>query len=81
MWGKLGFAGVDSAAHAISAIFWNDFLLYGPIESSKWMFPAIATANSMLSTFVFEETEFLPEDPSHPINKLYSDFVDALKKR
>ncbi|NOZ76108.1 MAG: tetrahydromethanopterin S-methyltransferase subunit H [Euryarchaeota archaeon] len=79
MWGKLGFAGLDAAAHAIGAVFWNDFLMYGPIESAPWIFPAMATAESMLSTFVYDETGYLPEEPGHPLNKLYSDFVDALK--
>jgi tetrahydromethanopterin S-methyltransferase subunit H len=78
MWGKIGFVGVDSAAHAIG-VLWNDFLLYGPIESAPWMFPAVATANAMLSTFVYDETEHLPESPEHPLNKLYSDFVEALR--
>lgn len=78
--GKIGFAGVDSVAHAVGAIFWNDFLLYGPIESAKWIFPAIATANAMLSTFVYDETGELPKNPEHPLNKFYSDFVEALEK-
>jgi hypothetical protein len=43
------------------------------------MFPAVATANAMLSTFVYDETEHLPESPEHPLNKLYSDFVEALR--
>jgi tetrahydromethanopterin S-methyltransferase subunit H len=81
LWGKVGFVGLDSAAHAIGAMFWNDFLLYGPIESASWMFPAVATANAMLSTFVYDESRYLPENQDHPLNKLYSDFVDAVKKQ
>jgi len=81
MWGKPGFTGVDSAAHAIGAVFWNDFLLYGPIESAPWMFPAVATAEAMLSTFVYDETGGLPQVAQHPLNKLYPDFVAALKEK
>jgi tetrahydromethanopterin S-methyltransferase subunit H len=79
MWGRIGFAGVDSAAHALGAVFWNDFLLYGPIESAPWIFPAVASASAILSTFIYEESGFLPEIPEHPLNKLYPDFVEALK--
>lgn len=78
-WDKIGFAGVDSAAHAIGAMLWNDFLLYGPIESAPWMFPAIATANAILSTLIFDETHQLPESSEHPLNKLFPEFVEEIK--
>ncbi len=75
---KTGFIALDSAAHALASIFWNDFLLFGPIESASWLFPAIATANSMLPAFIWEERKALPERQDHPLNKFYSDFVDSL---
>jgi tetrahydromethanopterin S-methyltransferase subunit H len=78
-WGKIGFAAVDSAAHAISALMWNDFMLYGAIENAKWIFPAVATASSILATFLYDETEKLPSD-THPISKLFPEFVEQLKK-
>lgn len=78
-WGKLGFVGIDSAAHALGAVFWNDFLLYGPIESAPWIFPAIANASAMLATFVYDEIGELPASENHPIYKFYEDFVNELK--
>lgn len=78
-WGRLGFVGIDSAAHAIGALLWNDFLLYGPIESAPWIFPAIANANAMLATLVYEETGELPSR-GHPLCRFYQDFVEELKR-
>ncbi len=78
-WGKLGFAAVDSAAHAITALLWNDFILYGAIENAKWVFPAVATANSILATFIYDEVGELPKG-EHPLNKLFPEFVEQLRK-
>ncbi|MEE8167569.1 MAG: tetrahydromethanopterin S-methyltransferase subunit H [Candidatus Hydrothermarchaeales archaeon] len=77
-WGKLGFAGVDSAAHALG-VLWNDFLLYGPIESAPWMFPAAATADVMLSSLIYGETGELPKD-SGPLKLLFPDFIEEIEK-
>ncbi|WP_456474604.1 tetrahydromethanopterin S-methyltransferase subunit H family protein [Candidatus Pyrohabitans sp.] len=78
-WGRLGFVGIDSAAHALAALLWNDFLLYGPVESAPWIFPAIANVNAMLATLLYEETGELPASESHPIHRFYQDFVNELK--
>jgi tetrahydromethanopterin S-methyltransferase subunit H len=78
-WGKIGFAGVDSAAHSVSALY-NDFLLYGPIESAPWIFPATAAADSILATFAFDERGMLPPGESHPLNINFPDFVEELRK-
>ncbi|MEE9594767.1 MAG: tetrahydromethanopterin S-methyltransferase subunit H [Candidatus Hydrothermarchaeales archaeon] len=79
VWGKTGFAGVDSSAHALAVPFWNDFLLYGPIESAPWMFPAVATADVILSTMVYDETGELPKE-THPLRRLFPEFVDEIEK-
>ncbi len=78
---KNGFIALDSAVHASAAILWQDFLLFGPVESAPWLFPAIATANAMLPAFVWEERKTLPQDSNHPLNKFYPDFVDTLLGR
>ncbi len=78
-WGKIGFIGVDSSAHAVASLY-NDFLLYGPIESAPWIFPGIAAADSILATFAFDESGSLPKDSGHPINHLFSDFSAELRK-
>ena len=79
-WGKLGFSGVDSAAHAVAPLLGNDWLLYGPIENAGWIFPAIATSNAVLSTLVYDEIQDLPSSEGHPLNKLFPDFIEQLKK-
>jgi tetrahydromethanopterin S-methyltransferase subunit H len=78
-WGKIGFAGVDASAHAVASLY-NDFLLYGPIESAPWIFPAIATSNSILATFAYDEAKALPAAPKHPLNLLFAPFAAELKK-
>lgn len=76
---KQGFIALDSAVHALGALFWQDYLLFGPVESASWLFPAVATANAILPAFNHEEGGEIPENPNHPLNKFYSDFVDTLK--
>ncbi|OGP96908.1 MAG: hypothetical protein A2157_02555 [Deltaproteobacteria bacterium RBG_16_47_11] len=80
MWGKEGFIGLDAATHAISSILWSDFLFYGPISGAPWVFPAVATANAILGTLVFNETKELPRNEASPLKKLFPDFTDQLSK-
>ncbi|MEW6409692.1 MAG: tetrahydromethanopterin S-methyltransferase subunit H [Nitrospirota bacterium] len=80
VWGKDGFAAMDAAAHGISALLWSDFLFYGPLVSAKRIFPAVATAHIMLSTLVYDETGWVSEDSSLPINRFYADFVEKMKE-
>ncbi len=79
MWGDAGFQGVDAGLHAIAAALWCDFLLYGPIESASWLFPAVAAADAAKATFANHEADALPGG-KHPLNLLFSDFADQLKK-
>jgi tetrahydromethanopterin S-methyltransferase subunit H len=73
-----GFIALDTAAHAIGAVMWQDFLLFGPVENAPWLFPAIATAVSIVPAFVWEERKVLPKNETHPLNKFYSDFIETL---
>ncbi len=75
---KQGFIALDSAVHALAALMWQDYLLFGPVESAPWLLPAVATVDSMLPAFVWEERHALPSDPGHPLHRFYSDFVDTL---
>jgi|TARA_B100001964_G_C14257346_1_gene613186 tetrahydromethanopterin S-methyltransferase subunit H len=75
---KNGFRALDSAVHALGPFFWQDFLLFGPIESASWLFPSVATANAMLPALVYDEGGKLPKDSNHPLNKFYGDFIDTL---
>lgn len=75
---RQGFVALDSAAHALGALLWQDYLLFGPIESAPWLFPAIATVNAILPAFIWEERRQLPSDEGHPLNRFYRDFVEKL---
>lgn len=79
MWGKLGFTSIDAALHAVTAL-WSDFLFYGPIENAKWIFPAVALAEMLKSTFRAEITHDLPMMEDHPLNKFFSEFANQLKE-
>ena len=81
MWGKEGFAGVDSAVHAIAGALWHDFLFYGPLSGAGRIFPAVATASSILSTIRYGEERSLPERTDHPLRKLFDEFVQKLEEK
>lgn len=74
--GNEGYRGVDAGIHAISAM-WCDFLLYGPIENARRLFPAVAAADAMKATFANNESGELPTG-DHPLNKLFPDFAGLL---
>jgi len=78
-WGSEGFRGVDAGLHAVAAALWCDFLLYGPIESADWLFPAVAAADSVKATFANHESGNLPSS-EHPLSKLFPDFTEQLGK-
>ncbi|MBI2851991.1 MAG: tetrahydromethanopterin S-methyltransferase subunit H [Chloroflexi bacterium] len=72
------FPAIDAALHGICAIA-SDFLFYGPITGSSRVFPAVATASSMLATLAYEETSLLPKG-NHPLNLLFPDVVAEFEK-
>lgn len=78
-WGRSGFIGVDSACHGIASLLWSNFLLYGPMENSSWIFPAVAASSVILATFLYEEGGSLPDSPNHPLEKLFPDFLKELR--
>lgn len=80
IWGKDGFAAIDATAHGISALLWSDFLFYGPLVAAKRIFPAIATSHIMLSTLVYNETDWISDNEGLPINRFYADFVKKMKE-
>ncbi len=79
-WGKEGFAGVDSAVHAISCVLWGDFLFYGPLTGAGRIFPAVAAADAILATIRYGEGRSLPPKGDHPLRKLFSEFVQKLEE-
>ncbi|MDP6178407.1 MAG: tetrahydromethanopterin S-methyltransferase subunit H [Desulfatiglandales bacterium] len=80
MWGFKGWAGADAALEGLAATMYHDMIFSGPMAGSGRLFPAVAIANAFTAAFVFAETKKLPALESHPLNKLFPDFVDGLKK-
>jgi tetrahydromethanopterin S-methyltransferase subunit H len=51
----------------------------GPMAGASRIFPAVATADAFTATMVFGETKKLPGLETHPLKKLFPDFVGQLK--
>lgn len=77
-WGQEGFAAMDAVAQGMSTALWSDFNLYGPIVTAPRIFPAVATAHTLLSTLVYDETGQIPDNPDLPIRKYFPDFIEKL---
>jgi tetrahydromethanopterin S-methyltransferase subunit H len=71
--GKDKFPAIDAGVHAISALL-SDFLFFGPLTGISRVFPAVASASSMMAALAYEESSFLPVG-NHPLNLLFPDVV------
>lgn len=78
IWGIEGFKAMDAVAQAMSSVLWSDFNFYGPIVTAQRIFPAVATAHILLSTFVYDETRLIPENNNLPIRRYFPDFIEKL---
>ena len=76
--GRKNFRYVDAAVHAISAML-SDVIFYGPMSGTERVFPAVATASSMLAAALFEDKGILPSG-KHPLNKFFPDVVAQFEK-
>jgi tetrahydromethanopterin S-methyltransferase subunit H len=76
---RSGFAGADSAVHAIAALLWNDFLFYGPMTGTERVFAAAAAAESIKALFEYAGSSRLPAGQSHPARKLFGEFLEQLE--
>jgi tetrahydromethanopterin S-methyltransferase subunit H len=79
MWGFKGWAGADAALEGITAALYHDMIFSGPMAGSERVFPAVAMADAFVATFVFAETKRLPQSDTHPLNRLFPEFLDQLK--
>jgi tetrahydromethanopterin S-methyltransferase subunit H len=79
LWGSKGWTAADAALEALSATLWHDLIFSGPMAGSERIFPAVALADAFTATLVFSETQKLPELPTHPLRKLFSDFVQQIQ--
>lgn len=79
MFGPDGFAAMNAAGQGCSALYWTDFIFYGPIVAAPKMFPAVVSGAVMAATMAFYETGKLPNNENHPLYKFFGDFVEKLK--
>lgn len=79
-WGREGFVGIDAGTHAVMAVLWSDFLLYGPMTGNAHIFGAVAAASAMLALLAYDEGAPLPTDERHPLNLLFPDVVKQLRE-
>ncbi|MDH4230599.1 MAG: tetrahydromethanopterin S-methyltransferase subunit H [Nitrospirota bacterium] len=77
-WGLDGFRAMDAVVQGMSSALWSDFNFCGPAVTAPRVFPAVASAHMLLSTFVYEETGEIHENENLPIRKYFSDFIGKL---
>jgi len=79
MWDFKGWSSTDAALEGLSAFWYHDMIFSGPMAGATRILPAVAEAEAFLATAVFAETKQLPKCPTHPLYKLFPDFVEQLK--
>jgi tetrahydromethanopterin S-methyltransferase subunit H len=79
LWGFKGWAGADAALEALAATMYHDMVFSGPMAGSARLFPAVAMADAFTATLRFGETKTLPSLESHPLHRLFPDFVAQLR--
>jgi tetrahydromethanopterin S-methyltransferase subunit H len=80
LWGFRGWAGADAALEGLAATMFHDMIFSGPMAGSSRLFPAVALADAFTATLGFGATKKLPSQLSHPLHKLFPDFVGQLKE-
>jgi tetrahydromethanopterin S-methyltransferase subunit H len=79
MWGQKGWAGVDAGLEAVASTLYHDLIFSGPMAGSERIFPAVAMADAFTATLAFGETKELPASDTHPLMKLFPEFVEQLR--
>jgi tetrahydromethanopterin S-methyltransferase subunit H len=74
-WGSTVYKACEASAQTSTIAMGADFLMYGPIESSPWIFPASAAIDAIVATAVHElGTRTFTED--HPLTKLFPEISE-----
>lgn len=79
MWGFKGWAAADAALEGLAAFMYHDMIFSGPMAGASRIFPAVAMADAFTAAAAFAQRKALPPAESHPLNKLFPDFVAQLK--
>jgi len=80
LWGFKGWAAADAALEGLAATLFHDMIFSGPMAGSPRLFPAVALADAFAAMLVFGEIKKLPASDSHPLYKLFPDFVEQVKQ-
>jgi tetrahydromethanopterin S-methyltransferase subunit H len=78
IWSLDGFKAMDAVIQGMASALWSDFNFCGPIVTMPRIIPAVAAAQVLLSTLVYDETGKISENPNLPIKKYFSDFLGKL---
>jgi tetrahydromethanopterin S-methyltransferase subunit H len=79
MWGFKGWSATDCSLEGLAAFFYHDMIFSGPMGGAPRILPAVAEAEAFLAVAKFAETKQLPVCETHPLYKLFPDFVEQLK--
>lgn len=79
-WGFKGWSAADSSLAGLASFMYHDMIFSGPMAGAPRIFPAIAMANAFQATAAFSETKRLPKSETHPLFKLFPEFVEKLKE-
>ncbi len=79
IWSLDGFKAMDAVVQGMASAFWSDFNFYGPIVTAPRIFPAVAAAQILLSTLVYDETQKISDNENVPIKKYFGDFLGKLE--
>ena len=78
-WGFKGWAAADAALESLSATLYNDVIFSGPMAGASRIFPAVAISDAFSATLAFGETKKVPSTESHPLRKLFPEFIEQLE--
>jgi tetrahydromethanopterin S-methyltransferase subunit H len=78
IWSLDGFKAMDAVIQGMASALWSDFNFCGPIVTMPRIIPAVAAAQILLSTLVFDETQKIADNPDLPIKKYFSEFLGKL---
>jgi tetrahydromethanopterin S-methyltransferase subunit H len=78
-WGPSVAKACEASLQTVTLAMCADFLLYGPIESANWIFPACASIDAIIAT-ASKELMIEPLTKEHPLFKLFPEFAKKLEK-
>ena len=79
MWGFKGWSAADAGLETLASFMYHDMIFSGPMAGATRIFPAVAMADAFTATAAFAEIKRLPELETHPLSKLFPDFVEQLQ--